>query len=120
MPTRSYSVLESQEPNAILLEWTGLLQGDDGEPFVIPYGACYIWGEVSGTFGSGGTIRFEGSLNGTTWGVMVMENNNAATFTAAASVALRGTPRLIRPFVSAGTGQNLSARVFLAGLKLPG
>jgi hypothetical protein len=120
MPTRSYTVLESQEPNAILLEWTGLLQGDDGEPFVIPYGACYIWGEVWGNFGSGGTIRFEGSLTGTTWGIMIMENNSAASFTSASSAAVRGTPRLIRPNVSAGTGQNLSARAFLAGLKLLG
>ncbi|MBK1714640.1 hypothetical protein [Rubrivivax gelatinosus] len=102
-----------------LTTWTGLLNGDDGAA-VDPS----LWAraslQVTGTFGTGGTVSLEGSNDGgTTWVVLKDAAGAAITLTAAGLVVLQSTAfRAVRPRVTAGDGTtNLVARLYAAGLE---
>lgn len=85
-------------------QWTALANGDQGATLEWVLGQAALHASASGTFGAGGSITFEGSANGTTWSALLLVGGGAATFTAAGSGAIQGTPRFIRPNVTAGAG----------------
>lgn len=84
--------------------WTGLLNGDDGSPASYT-GAGDRTIQVTGTFGVGGTIIFEGSLDGgATWFGLRDPSSTAISLTAAGGRAVLENVLLVRPRVTAGDG----------------
>jgi hypothetical protein len=89
--------------NVKLVTWTGLLNGDTGQPMEMPdYGDLTV--TVEGTFSTGGSITLEGSNNGTNYYALTDGQGNAITKTTAGIEAIIETPRYIRPNVTAGDG----------------
>ena len=86
-----------------LYTWTGLLNGDDGAgaPHV---GAGDRTIQVLGTFGVGGTIIAEGSLDGTNWFPLRDPSSTAISFTAAGGRAILENVAFVRPRVTGGDG----------------
>lgn len=90
-------------PSLTVLSWGALANGDDGAPFEWVDGGAEIWVQVIGTFGVGGSISFQGSVNGTNWVTMTrVGGTSAATFTTAGGAALNGVPRYLRHVVTSG------------------
>lgn len=116
MATRAFTAAWHREGEfgAAGITWTGLLDGDDGAPWEFKDGPITYTATISGAFGTGGTVLIEHSADGITWGTMIQVNNSAASFTAATSAALRGSPRYIRPRISAGTGVTVAVALHLA------
>lgn len=99
------SVLNTSiSPKARLATWTGLLNGDTGEPFLYSDYGGDASVEVQGTFGVGGSITLEGSNNGVTFYAMTDPQGNAITKTAAGIETAEEAPLYIRPNVTAGDG----------------
>lgn len=92
--------------------WTPLTETNaDGNParFV---GSGDRTFQALGTFGAGGTITLEGSLDGTNWAVLNDSAGNAISLTEAGIVSVAECPTWTRPKVSAGTGVSLTAKLF--------
>lgn len=89
--------------HATLVTWTGLLNGDTGTP-VSKTDFPDRTVQILGTFGSGGSVNFEGSNDGTNWAILTDPQGNAITKTAAAMEVVTETPRYVRPNVTAGDG----------------
>ena len=58
----------------------------------------------TGTFGTGGTIKFQGSNDGTNWFDLTDPQGNAVSKTSASIEVVTENPLQVRPFVSAGDG----------------
>lgn len=120
MATRTFTV---QMPNyhhgasvpvALIVTWTGLLNGDDGAPFVCPNRADKSV-QVLGTFGAGGNCKIEGCnqqvydsagavIAGVTYALLNDPASNALDITAAKIEQILENPNAVRPRVSAGDG----------------
>ena len=89
--------------NARLVTWSGLLNGDTGSPvdWVDFMDRCF---QVTGTFGSGGSVTVQGSNDGTVWGALNDPQGNALTFTSSRLEQALELPRYVRPSVTAGDG----------------
>lgn len=60
--------------------------------------------QFNGTFGAGGTIKLQGSNDGTNWIDLTDPQGNAISKTAASIEACTEIAQFVRPFVSAGDG----------------
>lgn len=60
--------------------------------------------QFTGTFGTGGTIKLQGSNDGTNWIDLTDPQGNAISKTAAALEAVLEVAQYVRPYVSAGDG----------------
>lgn len=98
--------------NGVLVEWTGLLNGDDGTPFEgVDFADRTV--QIGGTFGTGGSITLQGSNNGSQWDALTDPQGNAITKTAAGLEVVAENPRYVRPIVTAGDGStSLSVRIW--------
>lgn len=107
MATRAKAIttLQTFGDKVWLSRWTGLTQtsSDDGEPFEMP-GAADRSVQVTGTFGVGGSVRLEGSNDGTNYAVLSDPQGNALDITTAKIEAITELTRYIRPRVTAGDG----------------
>lgn len=85
--------------------WTGLGNGDDGDPLTLPQFADRSV-QVKGTFGAGGTIIIEGSNDpeSPTYAPLVDPQGSAISFTSAGIEQILEASYLIRPRVTAGDG----------------
>jgi len=94
------------------ISWTALANTDTGQP--VEYGFYSDRSvQVTGTFGSGGSVTIQGSNDGgTTWATLLDPAGAALTFTAAGLRQIVTLPALIRPIVTAGDGAT-SLNVFL-------
>jgi hypothetical protein len=103
MATRT-PVLQDALIDQKIYTWSGLLNGDDGA------GASYQGAgdrtiAITGTFGAGGTVIVEGSLdNGINWLPLRDPSSTAISLTAAGVRAVLENVPLIRPRVTAGDG----------------
>ena len=90
--------------NAVLVVWSGLLNGDDGAPFEhADYGDRTV--QFQGTPGAGGSISFHGSNDGTNYVILTDPQGNVITKTAAGTMeVVAENPRSVRPIVTAGDG----------------
>lgn len=101
VPTVAYQ--PNGNPNAILITWTGLLNGDTGAVVEgVDYSDRTV--QVTGTFGAGGSVTIEGSNDGASFQAMSDPQGNAVTKTAAALEVMEEGPRYVRPTVTAGDG----------------
>lgn len=60
--------------------------------------------QFDGTFGAGGTIKLQGSNDGTNWIDLTDPQGNAISKAAASIEAVSEITQFVRPFVSAGDG----------------
>lgn len=85
------------------VSWTGLLNGDDGSPYAMP-GWADRTVQITGTFGAGGTVVIEGSIDGTNYVTLTDPQGNAISKTGAAIETITEIVKFIRPRVTAGDG----------------
>lgn len=83
--------------------WTGLLNGDDGDPASSVRSGDRT-AQVYGTFGVGGTVVIEGSLDKSHWFQLRDPTGTLISFTAAGGKAILESTPYVRPRVSAGDG----------------
>lgn len=68
---------------------------------------------VTGTFGAGGSVRIEGSLDGTNYFPLTDPQGNALDITSAKIEAITEAVRYLRPRVTAGDGTtSLTVHIF--------
>jgi hypothetical protein len=98
--------------HAVLLTWSGLLNGDTGAPVTFhDYPDRTV--QITGTFGASGSVSFEGSNDGTNWVVLTDPQGGAITKTSASIETVTEVPRYVRPNVTAGDGTtNLVVTMF--------
>lgn len=119
MATRSFTVQipayhhGANVPTSLIVTWTGLLNGDDGAPFVCPNrGDKSV--QVFGTFG-GGNCRIEGTnqqaydaggtaIGGLTYATLNDPASNALDIAAAKIEQVLENPCAIRPRITSGDG----------------
>ena len=105
----------------IEVQWSGLLNGDNGAAFVVPP-FYYATVTVRGTFGTGGSVTLKGTdytdaTAVTGWDPLHDSrggtgSTNALTFTARGTNSLAESPSLMAPHVTAGDGTtNLTVTV---------
>lgn len=113
MATRSFSIerIQSFRDDAVVVVWTGLLNGDDGFQYE-NVGRADRSIQFTGTFGAGGTIVLEGSNNGVNYVTLSDPSSIAISKTAASIEAVLELMRFVRPRVTGGDGTtNLQARL---------
>lgn len=117
MATRNYSVDQVMEFGAAswIITWTGLLNGDDGQPIQMPECAD---GSIQfyGTFGAGGTIIWEGTNDrSSTANFIILTDPQGTTIskTAAAIETCEESAFRRRPRVTAGDGTTALTAVAL-------
>lgn len=87
----------------VRVTWAGLANGDDGAPYEAPVLADRA-AQVVGTFGTGGTLLLEGTIDGSNWATLTDPQGNALSFTAAKIEQVMELVVAVRPRVSAGDG----------------
>jgi len=109
MATRSLTITTpptTQDYEGIILaSWSGLTFAttDVGAAAEFPNFADRTV-QVIGTLGVGGSVRIEGSLNGTDWVVLTDPQGNNLDITSLKIEAISEATRYIRPNVTAGDG----------------
>lgn len=89
--------------NAHFVSWTPLLNGDSGAPYAMP-GFADRAVQIAGTFGAGGTVVIEGTIDGTNYVTLNDPQGVAISKTAAGLSEISQIVKLIRPRVTAGDG----------------
>jgi len=113
MATIAHTRKPTQNSKTILVSWDGLANGDDGEP--IPFSQYTDKSvQVVGPFGASGSVRFEGSNNGTDWAALTDPQGNALDFTQAKIEMATEATYLVRPRVTAGDGTTSISVTLLA------
>lgn len=88
---------------ACLFTWTGLDLDDSGIPIeCVGYADRTV--QVTGTFGTGGSVTIQGSNDKTNWFALTDPQGNAITKTAAGLELIMEAPLYLRPIVTAGDG----------------
>lgn len=121
MATRAFTVQipsyhhGANAPNSLIVTWTGLLNGDDGAPFVVPNRADKSV-QLLGTLGVGGNCKIEGTnqqaynADGTavspapTYALLNDPQGNVLDMAALKIEQILENPNAIRPRVTAGDG----------------
>jgi len=84
------------------ITWAGLENGDVGTPVRAPdYADKDV--QVTGTFGAGGAVTIQGSLDGeVTWASLADPQGNVLVVSAASIEKIQETTASVRPNVTAG------------------
>ena len=91
---------QTQQADGVTVTWAAIPNGNQGDGQGGPYlTASFV---ATGTFGAGGSIRLDGSNDGTNWFALSPTALTAAGIFAAMGAAEH--PRFIRPNVTAGDG----------------
>lgn len=103
MTVRNHSnnQLNTLGDNVRIVTWSGLLNGDIGDPMESP-GWSDRTVQIDGVFGSGGTVILEGSNDGVSWYPLTDPQGNNISKTVASLETVIELTRFIRPRVSAG------------------
>lgn len=119
MPTRTPTILQPDADrlpgNWAVISWPGLLNTDDGAPVdMVAYADRSV--QVTGTFGTGGNCRIEGSIDGTTYATLTDPQGNVLDFATAKIEAVTELVRFIRPRITGGDGStNLVCSLLVRG-----
>lgn len=96
------SVTRTDYALGVRFQWT-LANGDTGEPVYLPEFGDRSW-QVEGTFGSGGSVRPEGSNDGTNYRALTDPTQTAIAQTAAGLKQILESTLMVRPNCTAGDG----------------
>lgn len=99
MPVKGSGRVDNQK--YYLHTWADMPNGETGEPMAAGKLADKTV-QVTGTFGTGGTVTMEGSMNGTDWISLADEQGNVLTFTGGNGGLIMQNYRYIRPNITAG------------------
>jgi hypothetical protein len=103
----------NENGGARLVQWAGLLNTDDGTPVEFDAFADRSV-QVTGTFGTGGNCRIQGSNDGTNWAALTDPQGNALNMSTASLEAISELARYVRPLITAGDGAtNLTVTMLL-------
>jgi hypothetical protein len=94
---------ERGRATTIVHSWAALANGDDGAPIQLPFLSDRSV-QVSGTFGVGGNVRIEGSLDGVNYAVLTDPQGNNLDLSSAKIESVMEVVQFIRPRVTAGDG----------------
>lgn len=86
-----------------IVSWAALANGDVGAPLDTGDFADRTV-QVLGTFGSGGQVTIQGSLDGSNWFTLSNPTGNALVFTSAGGKGVLEMVRYLRPNITAGDG----------------
>jgi len=107
MATRTYTAsrLQTVGDDVMVVTWAGLLQSssDDGNAFTSP-GWADRSVQVTGTLGVGGSVRIEGSNDGTNYAPLTDPQGNALDITTLKIETVTELCAYIRPRITAGDG----------------
>lgn len=134
MATRAFTVFMPMDdrgnniPNAIGVRWTGLLNGDTGDPYVVAHRLVKSV-QVKGTLGTGGTCTIEGTLDpvydtvptllSPTYAVLTDPQGNNLAINAAKIESVQEHVVGIRPNITAGDGTtSLTCTMLVTGPNL--
>lgn len=84
-------------------QWTSLANSDDGEPIILTRFSDKTV-QFGGTFGVGGTVILEGSVDGVQWDSLKDVFGNALSATGAKLYTVTENPVYLRPRVTGGDG----------------
>ena len=103
MATIPLERIQTGSSRAFVSRWEALQNGDDGEPLkFVQYTDKSV--QVYGTFGVGGSLRFEGSNDGTNWAVLTDPQGNDLNLTTSKIEMVTEATLYVRPVVTAGDG----------------
>lgn len=103
MATTALSPLKAPYRGAIFNSWLAIPNGNQGAALSV--GLFRHTVQITGTLGAGGSLQWEGSLDGgTTWGLLHSISGASSAMTALGCLQLAECPPLIRPNVTAGDG----------------
>lgn len=113
MATVSYTLVPSPTMALSLVKWLTLTTTNNAGDAVGMQDYQDRTVQITGTFGSGGSVKIEGSNDGgTTWATLTDPLGNTLVFTSAGMKQITELPALIRPNVTAGDGTT-SLNVYL-------
>ena len=115
MATVDYTVEEvsTRGDHCHILTWVALANGDEGVALQMP-GSADRTAQVFGTFGSGGTVRIEGSNNGVNWSPLRDAVYANLDVTAEGVYSIVEVTRYLRPRVTGGDGATALTVALLA------
>ena len=90
-------------PSAFVVTWTALANGDDGQPVQFAQFADRTV-QFTGTFGVGGTARFEGSNDGVNWAPLTDPLGTTIDATGPRIKLAVESPAYVRPRITGGDG----------------
>ena len=93
----------SMNQRVAIFTWADIPNGDDGTPVELAQWADRSV-QVTGTFGAGGSVRIEGSNDGTSYAPLTDPQGNDIDIASAKIEALSELVRYVRPRVTAGDG----------------
>ncbi len=97
------SIPDKNNPEAEVATWTGLLPGDNGKAIQMPLSSDRTI-QFTGTFGVGGSIQLEGSLDNANYEILTDPQGNNIVKTGSALEAVTELTAYVRPRVTAGDG----------------
>ena len=113
MATIQHTRTSTGTSHSMVVNWENLANGDDGLPIDFSQYSDRIV-QVLGTFGLGGSVRLEGSINGTDYNVLTDPQGNSLDISMASIEAVTELVRYVRPRVTAGDGStNLSVYLLI-------
>jgi hypothetical protein len=97
---------QSLNHTCFVATWADIPLGEVGEPIELANFADRSV-QVTGEFGAGGSVRIEGSINGTDYAPLTDPQGNTLDINTAKIEAVSEVVRYIRPRVTAGDGTML-------------
>jgi len=99
--------------NVVSVVWTGLLNGDSGEPVdLTEFSDRSV--QIAGTLGTGGTIAVEGSNDGVTYYTLKDLFGNSLSTTALLLSGIAEITKWVRVRVTAGNGSTSLQAIIVA------
>lgn len=117
MPTITHQLVTDPTIETTRVKWVNMANGDVGDTAVELGYYSDRSVQVTGTFGTGGSVSLKGSNDdGTTWATLTDPAGNAITFTSTGLKQILQLPHKIRPEVTAGDGTtSLTVWLFMQG-----
>ena len=108
----SVTTLTAWKDKAHVITWASLANGESGQALEMT-GAADRSVQVTGTFGSGGNLRVQGSNDGVNWNTLTDPQGNDINITVSKIEQIMEITRYIRPSVTAGSGVSLTASILV-------
>lgn len=115
MAVIAYTVeaIKTWKDKAHVITWANMANSDTGSALEM-VGSADRSIQVTGTFGSGGNLRIQGSNDGTNWNTLTDPQGNDINLTTSKIEQIMEVVRYMRPNVTAGDGTtNLTVSILV-------